>query len=102
MVHNSCVQSLEQRRLLSAGDTDPTFGAGGSGYATLPVADLMTADVVTQADGKILVGGTVSDAQYTQPTVIRLNHDGSVDKSFGGGDGVIGFALGRSDAHLDE
>ena len=67
-----CLESLENRRLLSAGSLDPTFGVGG---VVLESAHITPNDMVLQSDGKILI----SDA--TQ--VFRFNADGSPDTSFG-------------------
>ncbi len=81
------VEVMEERRLLSAGTVDPTFGSGGtvttnfSGPATGSPVDL----VVTQPDGKaIMVVNSVS-AAGPQMVALRYNTDGSLDSSFGSG-----------------
>ena len=70
------MESLESRRLLTAGQLDPTFGNGGVVRdVSLPVAS----DVVVQPDGKV-----VEAAQFFgHISVARFNADGSPDKSFG-------------------
>src|SRR5438034_870397 len=76
------LESMEPRQLLSAGQPDASFGAHG-------VADLFTfapkfaiQSVAVQSDGKVLVAGQ-SDYDNPQAAVIRLNKNGSIDKTFG-------------------
>ncbi len=70
------MESLESRRLLTAGQLDPTFGNGGVVRdVSLPVASA----VVVQPDGKV-----VEAAQFFgHISIARFNADGSPDKSFG-------------------
>jgi uncharacterized delta-60 repeat protein len=78
------VESLEQRRLLSSGALDLTFGTGG--LVTTPSAASIRA-IRLQPDGKILaLAGTTAAAQL----IIRYLPDGSVDTSFG----INGFVSG--------
>jgi uncharacterized delta-60 repeat protein len=90
------LEFLESRRLLAAGDLDPTFGGGGK--VVIDDGNALGNAVAVQEDGKILLG---VDSDFTDlpdnsppfntvPTarVLRLNPDGSPDPSFGGGDGV--------------
>ena len=57
---------------------------------------------IAQPDGKLLVDGyteRAGDANFDLiPTLVRLNPDGSRDKSFGGGDGKITLSRGRTSA----
>src|SRR5687768_13172529 len=83
------VEPLEGRALLSAGDVDTTFGAGG-----MVVTDLVnhanTRPVAVQADGKILVATTefVSEERL-QVVLLRYRTDGSLDPTFGSGGKVV-------------
>ena len=71
-------------RLNSDGTVDSTFGDGG--VVKLSKSTFLN-DLVIQGDGKILVLGT--DAPTGEgPFILRRNGDGSVDTSFGGGDGI--------------
>src|SRR5688572_21439697 len=72
------VEVLEGRRLLAAGDLDPTFGSGG----TTIVRDweLIPTDSAVQADNKILVSGY---GHFDVGHVFRLNANGTIDRSFG-------------------
>src|SRR4051794_17266877 len=71
-------------RYLPNGSLDPTFGSGGkavlgAGYPK---------DIQLQKDGKILIAGDVASSDGSDGTagmVMRLNSDGTVDKSFGTG-----------------
>ncbi len=80
-------------RLNSDGTLDTTYGKGGLAEFAIPVAgsttDLGIEAASLQADGKLVLGGTVSnnvvpggsDARFA---VARLNIDGTLDTSFGG------------------
>ena len=67
----------------TAGDLDPSFD--GDGKLVLPLK-FDPKNVIAQPDGKVLV----TDTRNFQ--VLRLNPDGSLDKSFGG-DGVAGTSF---------
>ena len=76
---SACVELLESRRLLSAGDLDRTFGGRGIAYFD----DLAQASsVAVQADGRILVFGSGLVGSDPVPRLIRLNSDGARDQSF--------------------
>ena len=95
---NSPIEALDARRLLSVGDLDLTFGHNGLVHASLD--GLIPDQIVAQPDGKFLVDGTtgIGGQGSIIPTLLRLNPDGSRDKSFGGGDGKITLARGRAQA----
>src|SRR3954470_19444692 len=80
------VETLESRRLLSAGDLDPTFGAGGLVTTDFPgsAAD-RPRQIALQADGKLLEVAWHSGFGVGEPTlsVTRFNTDGSLDTGFG-------------------
>ena len=94
----SAVQSLERRVLFAAGDLDPTFS--GDGIATFDYkAHDHAGDVAVQADGKVVVAGVTDglNAVGEDFLVVRFNADGSLDTSFGGGDGFVVTDFGRRD-----
>jgi uncharacterized delta-60 repeat protein len=62
---------------------DTTFGTGGKVTTNLGTADDYAYDVAIQPDGKILVAGGPNFS------LIRYNADGSLDTTFGGGDGWV-------------
>ena len=70
-------------RYNSDGTLDASFGSGGV-VAAGALADGV--DLLIQPDGKILVAGT-STAFDSDFSVVRFNSDGSIDTTFGGGDG---------------
>ena len=77
--------------LLAANDgtLDPAFGIGGK--VQLPQegswhGDWYATDVALQSTGKIVIAGW-TNRSLTQCFVLRLNIDGSLDTSFGGGNG---------------
>lgn len=76
-------------RLNADGTLDLAFG-GGDGIAELPYG-FSTQEIHPVSGGKIVVlGGLRDDAlpYGARPAVLRLRADGSVDKTFGGGDGL--------------
>ena len=80
-------EALERRRLLSAGDPDPSFGDGGwvavhDPAFVVPVASSANA-VAFQPDGKVVVAGTANE----RLALARYNPDGSLDPAFDG-DGI--------------
>src|SRR4051794_3257722 len=95
-------EPLECRQLLNAGDLDTTFNDDGK--ATLFLGNnvtLQAEDVAVQSDGKVVVAGTAntqtSTASFDSFEVVRFNVDGTLDTSFGGGDGISAYTfLGSS------
>ena len=77
------------------GTLDTSFG-GGDGIATTAVGGGNEAGycVAVQADGKILVGGTSWNGSNYDIVVVRYNTNGTLDTSFGGGDGIVTTAVG--------
>ena len=70
--------------MLHAGAPDPTFGNGGIVEPTLPAADNQI--IARQPDGKLLVGGSVSDhigALDPELYLARYTSSGHLDTSFG-------------------
>ena len=92
------IEPLEGRMLLSAGDLDPTFGAGGK--ALLPDSSgaaqyHVSADAV-QTDRKIVLAGSVVNGSTSSFLLERVNADGTPDASFGTNGIVTGPAGGAS------
>ena len=77
------------------GSLDTTFG-GGDGIVTTPIGagseDGTT--VAVQSDGKILVAGFSDNGTDDDFAVVRYNADGTLDTSFGGGDGIVTTPVG--------
>jgi uncharacterized delta-60 repeat protein len=71
------------------GDLDLSFG-GGTGVAVSPYTSNRIGGVVVQPDGKILVTARIDRAFG----VIRFNSDGTLDLTFGGGDGLVSLGTG--------
>lgn len=72
------------------GALDPTFG-GGTGKVQLPQdggyeGTWQATDVAVQSTGKLIVSGWTTRDAY-ECFVLRLNVDGSLDTTFGGGNG---------------
>ncbi len=77
------VEPLEDRRMLSAGDLDPTFGMHGL-VTTDFESDNAGYGMAVQTDGKIVVVGNSHSGDQRDFAVARYNTDGSLDTSFDG------------------
>lgn len=83
------------------GSLDRTFGAHGNGVVTTAVGtgDDGAKAVAIDAIRRIVVAGYTHNGTNDDFAVARYDHDGRLDESFGGGDGVVTTAIG-SDAVL--
>jgi uncharacterized delta-60 repeat protein len=68
------------------GTLDPSFGENGVSIEAATGAQVLA--LAVQSDGKILAANYGSVARYLP--------DGSLDLTYGGGDGVVGFSPGTS------
>jgi uncharacterized delta-60 repeat protein len=85
---------IEVARYNVDGSLDSTFGRGG--IATIVIKQSLNSDayaVVIQSDGKIVVAGDNETGNnkslYDDYLVARLNANGTLDTSFGGGSGYV-------------
>ena len=74
------IESLESRRLLSAGGLDSSFGKGGITNAGF-TSDAGGGAMAVQSDGKIVEAGNTGDGQDV--ALVRYNANGTLDTSFG-------------------
>ena len=102
------LEVLEDRRLLSAGDLDTTFGIGGlvttnlgTQNASYDYAVAVYHNEGAANEGKIVAAGTFSSSLQDQDIgIVRYNLDGSLDTSFGGsGQVTTSFGSGNDGAH---
>jgi uncharacterized delta-60 repeat protein len=85
------VFALPTSLMAHAGDLDPTFGTGG----IVTTANTGANAAALQSDGKIVVAGSISMGQNSQPGLLRYTTNGVLDSSFGTGGEVV-FAVGTS------
>jgi uncharacterized delta-60 repeat protein len=72
------------------GDLDPAFGGGGIVRTDLTSAEDDGFAVAIQTDGKIVVAGAAGiGGPNPRFGIVRYQTDGSLDPSFGGGDGKV-------------
>lgn len=77
------------------------FNANGTldtSYATaglFKTSTLSANSMVVQSDGKVLATGLTTVSGRARLSVYRLTDGGTLDSSFGGGDGIADFDLGR-------
>jgi uncharacterized delta-60 repeat protein len=76
-------------------NTDPTFDGDGVVRTDGPgeAADEIT-DLTVLPDGKILAAARLTTADSRDFSLIRYDTDGSLDETFGGGDGIVTTNLG--------
>ncbi|MEU4273080.1 delta-60 repeat domain-containing protein, partial [Streptomyces sp. NPDC026092] len=88
------VVSLPGAANAAPGDLDPTFSGDGKVISDLAAVET-NRDVVIQPDGKIVSLSTGFD--FDGPNdfyVVRHNADGTLDTTFGGGDGIVATDFG--------
>jgi uncharacterized delta-60 repeat protein len=73
------------------GTLDPTFGAGGTVLTDVDATGSYdeARAVATQPDGKIVAAGSSDASGNSDFAVVRYNHDGTPDRTFGTGGTVI-------------
>ena len=76
-------ESIMVTRLDADGSSDPSFDSDGTALVELDGEDRAEAAAL-QADGKIVVVGSVTEGTRSNPVVARLNANGSPDASFAG------------------
>lgn len=83
---------LEDRRMMAAGDLDPTFGSGGIVFTNVSSFQDSAESIAVQPDGKLVVAGGVFSAKGSDGgaiAVLRYNASGDLDSSFGIGGTTI-------------
>lgn len=81
-------------RYNSNGTLDTSFGTGGKVITPIGSGDENGQSVIIQADGKVLVAGTSFNGTDTDFALTRYNSNGTLDTSFGGGDGIVTTPVG--------
>jgi uncharacterized delta-60 repeat protein len=86
-------------RYNSYGVLDNTFGTGG--IVTTDITSYSYGDkfhdITIDSNGKILAAGYVDDGSNSNFALVRYNSNGSLDTSFGGGDGKVTTDFGSGD-----
>jgi uncharacterized delta-60 repeat protein len=91
--HSAAKRTMMVTRLLPGGRTDRGFGRDGAIY--LPVgAESQVSDLELQG-GKILVAGTEQRHGHAKLVILRLRHDGRLDRAFGKQGAVRGSHPGK-------
>jgi len=86
-------------RFGSAGALDASF-AGGAGYVRIHFGTGQDTGgaIARQVDGAILIAGNAKVGSVTHFGVARITSTGSLDPTFGGGDGIVTTAIQTSSA----
>ncbi|HEV3006057.1 MAG TPA: delta-60 repeat domain-containing protein [Pirellulales bacterium] len=89
-------ETLEERRLLSAGAFDSTFGTGGLATAQVGTSSDSANGVAIQTDGKVVTaGGNIVNANENHFALARFTTGGVLDTSFGSG-GIVSTSFGKN------
>ncbi|MEN9630417.1 MAG: hypothetical protein RJA10_3645, partial [Pseudomonadota bacterium] len=87
-------------RLRADGQTDTTFGNGGTVVLDFGGTLDSAAAVAARADGSLVVAGTTATGSGADFALARLKTDGTLDTAFGtGGKVVVPFGTGADRAH---
>ena len=85
-------------RLAPDGSSDATFGDGGRAtvaFSTIPEESDVASDMVVQRDGRIIIAGranlAVAGLENADMAIARLQDDGALDPTFGGGRVRVAF-----------
>jgi uncharacterized delta-60 repeat protein len=82
-------------RFSRSSNPDATFGTGGKVLLpALGVGDSYAYSALAQPDGKLVLAGQCTSANPSRFCLARLNHDGSLDKTFGANG--AGYSLGTA------
>ncbi|WP_153110542.1 DUF4347 domain-containing protein [Propionivibrio limicola] len=84
-----------------ANNTAPSVVATGSGTALFEVEAYASnaKSIFVQSDGKLLVvanSQSTSDGSSKSLSLMRLNADGTIDTTYGGGDGIVSHSTGTT------
>ncbi|MGO1070480.1 hypothetical protein [Lysobacter sp. CA199] len=86
---SSQVDSAVLTRHNPDGSLDTGFGQAGMVVTMLGKSHNKISALALQADGKILAGGLLLTRQNYEAMLLRYNHDGSLDPTFGDGNGYV-------------
>jgi uncharacterized delta-60 repeat protein len=86
-------------RYRTNGTLDPTFGGGDGKVVTNIVGDDAAFGVAIQTDQKILVTGASNG--FGDAVLLRYDTDGTLDGTFGGGDGIATTSVGMGAVGFD-
>ncbi|MFO0455309.1 MAG: Ig-like domain-containing protein, partial [Planctomycetota bacterium] len=79
------------------GSLDTSFGTGGKVTTAINVGSSSTGYGITlQSDGKVIVAGSAGNGSNDDFALVRYNANGTLDTSFGGGDGIVTTAIGTT------
>ncbi|HMS83318.1 MAG TPA: DUF4347 domain-containing protein, partial [Nitrospira sp.] len=97
--HNGSNYDFAIARYNADGSLDTNFG-GGDGIVTTAIGSNseVALKVLAQADGKLVLAGYGYPAagSNNDMALVRYNSDGSLDTTFGGGDGIVTTAIGTA------
>ncbi|MCU7863397.1 MAG: DUF4347 domain-containing protein, partial [Candidatus Thiodiazotropha sp. (ex Lucinoma borealis)] len=95
--HNGSDDDITLTRYNVDGTLDTGFG-GGDGIVTTNLGSVFETglSVALQADGKVLVTGNYYNGANIDIALLRYNSDGTLDTSFGGGDGIVTTGIGSN------
>lgn len=80
------------------GSLDTSFGLNGLVTTPIGAGDAFVHSLAIQTDGKIVAAGSSIGSDGTSDfTLVRYNGDGSLDGTFGGGDGITTVDFNHSD-----
>ncbi len=88
----SCYLLVGSTLFAQSGVLDASWGLAGTVVTDHSATDALRS-IAVQADGKVVAAGKFTAPLGSGPLVIRYNIDGSLDNTFGGGDGVVALIV---------
>ena len=93
---SAVVEAMEARRLLSAGDADPSYGIDGTARSPFPEAASFSTTAVDNRNGNTVVAGISAVTAYDDYRLglVRFNSAGQPDTTFSGDGRLLSDILG--------
>src|SRR5687768_16163880 len=90
------VEAMEGRRLLSAGDPDPSYGTAGTAGTPFPEVISFRTWAVDNRNGNTVIGGNVAVTAFDDYRLglVRFNSAGQPDTTFSGDGRLVSDILG--------
>lgn len=85
-------------KLNNNGIIDTSFGSNGKVITNISLSEIQTYSIGIQSNNKIIVGGTIFINNYSEKYffIMRYNPNGTIDTSFGNGNGYNTFSFNQS------
>jgi uncharacterized delta-60 repeat protein len=84
------------------GSLDSSFGTGGIVTKLIGSENTITDSLDIQSDGKIVIGARYANGINYDIVLLRYTANGTLDTTFGGGDGIVTTAIGTGADRIND